>query len=289
MRLLCFGETGQVARELALRLPADWSLEALDRTRAPLDDPERCRRAVAAFGGDAVINAAAWTAVDAAEGAEAEARAINGVAPTAMAEACAERGLPFVHLSTDYVFPGTGTTPWRPDDAVKPVNAYGRSKLAGERGVIASGATAVVLRTAWVFSPFGSNFLRTMLRLGAERDSLRVVADQIGGPTPAAAIADACLDITRQLAEDSGKAGIYHFSGTPDVSWAEFARAIFEAGNRDVQVEEIPSSEFPTPAARPANSRLDCSTTEAVFGIARPDWRAALVTTLERIEREESP
>lgn len=285
MRLLCFGETGQVARELALRLPVGWTMETLSRARAPLHAPDQCRLAIEAFTGDAVINAAAWTAVDAAESAEPEATVINGEAPTAMAAACADRGLPLVHLSTDYVFAGTGTAPWRPDDAVDPVNAYGRSKLAGERGITASGATAVVLRTAWVFSPFGSNFVRTMLRLSRERDALRIVADQIGGPTPASAIADACFEIARQLVEDPGKAGTYHFSGRPDVSWAGFARAVFETAGTDVQLEEIASSEFPTPAARPANSRLDCSATDAVFGITRPEWREALVDTLARLEQ----
>lgn len=284
MRLLCFGQSGQVARELALRLPHGWSLEALARAEASLEDPERCRRAIEAFDGDAVINAAAWTAVDAAEDAEPEATAINGTAPTAMAEACAKKHLPFLHLSTDYVFPGDGARPWQPQDAVDPINAYGRSKLAGERGVLNSGAPAVILRTAWVFSPFGNNFVKTMLRLSRQGDTLRVVADQIGGPTPAAAIADACFAVTRRLADDESSAGLYHFAGAPDVSWADLARAVFDAADLDVRVDDIATSDYPTPAARPANSRLDCSDTEAVFGVQRPDWRAALTDTIERLQ-----
>ncbi|MDG3039665.1 dTDP-4-dehydrorhamnose reductase, partial [Roseicyclus marinus] len=223
----------------------------------------------------AVINAAAYTAVDRAESEEDLATTINGHAPGAMARACADLGIPFVHISTDYVFAGAGNRPWKPEDPTGPLGAYGRSKLAGETAVRAAGGPHAILRTSWVFSAHGNNFLKTMLRLGAERETLTVVADQIGGPTPARAIAAACLSIASQLAEAPDKTGTYHFAGAPDTSWADFARAIMAAAGLSCRVADIPTSAYPTPAKRPANSRLECSTTKAVFGIDRPDWQTA--------------
>ncbi|MGB3554284.1 MAG: dTDP-4-dehydrorhamnose reductase, partial [Jannaschia sp.] len=234
-------------------------------------------------GPDAVVNAAAWTDVDGAETAEAEATAVNGAAPGEMARTCAARGIPFIHISTDYVFDGSGERPWRPEDGTGPPGAYGRSKLAGEAAVREAGGLFVILRTSWVVSAHGKNFVRTMLRLGAERDSLRIVADQIGGPTPARAIAVACLACIDGLR--AGKpSGIHHFAGTPDTSWADFARAIFTAADLDCRVEDIPSAAFPTPAARPANSRLDCTALAETYGIERPDWRAGLADIIAELE-----
>jgi dTDP-4-dehydrorhamnose reductase len=197
-----------------------------------------------------------------------------------MAQACAIKGIPFVHISTDYVFDGTAGTPWHPTDPIGPLGAYGRTKLAGEEGVKNAGGTYAILRTAWVFDAVGKNFVTTMLRLSETHDALTVVGDQIGGPTPAAAIAKACLTIAKTLASSQGTPGTYHFSGTPDVSWADFARAIFDIAGRDVTVTDITTADYPTPAKRPANSRLDCTGTEAVFGIARPDWHNALAKML---------
>ena len=273
MSILVFGRSGQVATELARR--ADDVL-CLDRAAADLSDPAACARAIAAHRPRAVINAAAWTAVDRAEEHEAEARVVNGDAPAAMARACAQLDIPLVHLSTDYVFDGTGSAPWRPADPVAPQNAYGRTKLLGEQGVRTAGGTHAILRTSWVVSAHGANFVRTMLRLGAERDRLSIVADQIGGPTPARDIAAACLSVARQLAADPGKSGTCHLSGGPDVSWAGFARAIFDLAGLGVQVEDIPTAAYPTPAARPLNSRLDNAALSGTFGLARPDWRAGL-------------
>ncbi|MBM9593907.1 dTDP-4-dehydrorhamnose reductase [Roseitranquillus sediminis] len=280
MRLLVFGRTGQVATELARIAP---EAVFLGREQADLADPAAGARAVAAAEVDAVVNAAAWTAVDAAEDNREAAFAANGAAPAAMAEACAARGLPFVQISTDYVFDGSGDRPWAPEDATGPLGAYGASKLAGEEGVRAAGGTHAILRTSWVFSAHGSNFVKTMLRLGAERDGLRIVTDQVGGPTPAADIARACLTIARGLADEPARTGTYHYSGAPDVSWAGFARAIFAAAGLAVEVTEIPTADYPTPAPRPLNSRLDCAATEAVFGLARPDWRAGLEAVLAEL------
>lgn len=274
MTILVFGRTGQVARELA----AHPGVTCLGRGAANLSDPASCAAAIRAAKPEAVINAAAYTGVDRAEDEEALAITINGDAPGAMAGACAALGIPFVQISTDYVFDGNGngSAPRRPGDATGPLGAYGRSKLEGERAVAGAGGAHAILRTSWVVSAHGANFVRTMLRLGRERDRLSVVADQVGGPTPARAIAAACLGIARQLAEDPGKAGIYHFAGAPDVSWAGFAREIFARAGIACDVADIPSSDYPTPARRPLNSRLDCSAMETVFGIARPDWRAGL-------------
>lgn len=272
-KLLVFGATGQVATELSLQMP---QATFLARAAADLADPQACAAALRDHRPEAVINAAAYTAVDRAEEEEDLATRVNGTSPGAMAQACADLGVPFVHISTDYVFEGGGDRPWQPGDAVAPLGAYGRSKLIGEAAVRAAGGAHAILRTSWVFSAHGNNFLKTMLRLSETRDRLSVVADQIGGPTPAGAIARACLTIAAALRETPDKAGTYHFSGAPDTSWAGFAREIFRAAGRDVTVEDIPTADYPTPAARPLNSRLDCASTEAAFGIARPDWQAAV-------------
>jgi dTDP-4-dehydrorhamnose reductase len=214
--------------------------------------------------------------VDKAESDEALASVINGAAPGAMAATCADMGIPFVTVSTDYVFEGSGTAPWQPGDATGPLNAYGCSKLAGEEAVRAAGGAYAILRTSWVVSAHGNNFVKTMLRLGRERDRLTIVADQIGAPTPARDIAAACLAMARQLAEDAGKSGTYHLQGAPETSWADVARAVFAEANITCQVEDIPTTAYPTPAARPLNSRLDCASLEQTFGILQPDWRLGL-------------
>lgn len=272
MSILVFGKTGQVARELATHE----GVICLDRAAADLSKPGTCAAAIRAARPQAVINAAAYTAVDRAEEEEALASAINGTAPGEMAQECTDLGIPFVSISTDYVFSGIGEAPWSPEDATGPLGAYGRSKLVGEQAIVAAGEAYAILRTSWVVSAHGNNFVKTMLRLRAERDHLSIVADQIGGPTPARAIAAACLDMVQQLAADPGKAGIYHFAGTPDVSWAGFAREIFAQAGLTCAVEDIPSSAYPTPARRPLNSRLDCSSLQTVFGISRPGWKTGL-------------
>lgn len=288
MTILVFGKTGQVAQELQALAPIVAPIIALGREEVDLGAPGACAAAIAQYAPNAVINAAAYTAVDRAEDEEELATQVNGVAPAEMGRACAERDIPFVHLSTDYVFDGSGDAAWRPDDGTAPISAYGRSKLAGEQGVAAAGGRHVILRTSWVFSAHGQNFVKTMLRLGAERGELRVVADQIGGPTPAAAIAQASLTIAGQLTNDPAKAGTYHFSGAPDASWADFARAIFAQAGLVCEVVDIGTTDYPTPARRPANSRLDCSTTESTFGVVRPDWRAGLAAVLKEVKQKDT-
>ncbi|WP_426035828.1 dTDP-4-dehydrorhamnose reductase [Cypionkella sp. TWP1-2-1b2] len=281
MKVLVFGQTGQVARELARRLPLGLTAEFLGRGQADLADPAACAAAVMASDADVVINAAAWTAVDRAEAEEAAAWIVNGEAPGAIARACAARSLPFLHISTDYVFDGAGQAPFGVDYPTAPLGAYGRTKLAGEQAVQAAGGVHVILRTSWVVSAHGSNFVKTMCRLGAERDSLNVVADQIGGPTPAADIADALYVMAAGLR--AGKpGGVQHFAGGPDCSWADFAREIMARAGLACVVHDIPSSAYPTPAKRPLNSRLDCSGL-AAFGIARPEWRVGLDKILQEL------
>ena len=275
MKALVFGRTGQVARELARRRPGDAECLFLDRNAADLARPETCAGIIEELDVEAVINAAAWTDVDGAEANEDMAMKVNGEAPGAMARACAKRDIPFLHISTDYVFDGSGNRPFSPGDTTAPLGAYGRTKLAGEEAIRASGARHLILRTSWVVSAHGRNFVKSMLRLGAGRESLDVVSDQTGGPTPAAAIADALYTTARaMIAGHAG--GAYHFAGMPDTNWADFAREIMRLAGLSCRIRDIPSSRYPAPARRPLNSRLDCTSFTRDFGISRPDWRAAL-------------
>ncbi len=281
MTLLVFGKTGQVACELR-RLAPD--ARFLGRAEADLADPDACARIVRDSGARLIVNAAAYTAVDRAEADEATADLVNGAAPAAMARAAAQTGAAFVHISTDYVFDGSGNVPWAVTAPTGPLGAYGRSKLAGEAGVRAAQGLHGILRTSWVFSAHGANFVKTMLRLSESRASLSVVADQIGGPTPARAIAQALLRMGEHLLAGRSGAGTWHFAGAPDVSWADFAREIFAQAGRAVDVIDIPTTAYPTPARRPLNSRLECGAFAAAFGIARPDWRQGLTEVLHELE-----
>lgn len=287
MRILMFGETGQVAgdlRQVAAVTP-DITLTTLDRMAADLTDGPACAAAIAAHADqvDVVINAAAYTAVDKAATETDIAHLVNGTTPGAMAQACADAGLPFLHVSTDYVFDGQGTAPWKPDDPTGPLGVYGASKLDGEQRIAAAGGDYAILRTSWVFSAHGANFVKTMLRVAQTRDALTVVGDQIGGPTPAYAIAQALIAMARAFVAGQGATGVYHFSGAPDVSWADFAREIFKQADLAVTVTDIPTTDYPTPAVRPPNSRMDCSSLEAFFGISRPDWRDGLRDVLKQL------
>jgi dTDP-4-dehydrorhamnose reductase len=280
MKVLVFGSTGQVAQELRRLLPG---ATFLSRAEADLADANGCAAAIAKTETDVVINAAAYTAVDKAESDEPNATLVNAIAPGVLAAAAAAKNVPFLHVSTDYVFDGGGHAPWHPDDDTGPLGAYGRTKLAGEHAIHAAGGRFAILRTSWVFSSHGANFVKTMLRLGKTRESLAVVSDQVGGPTAAADIAAALVDMARLLTRGNGAPGTYHFAGAPDVSWADFAREIFRQAHLATQVVDIPTEAYPTPARRPHNSRLDCTTTETLFGIPRPDWRRSLTTVLKEL------
>ncbi len=279
--LLIFGKTGQVARELA-RIAADAHFAGRDE--ADLTDPAACAALIGAERPRAVINAAAYTAVDKAESDAATARLVNAEAPAAMARSCAGLGIPFIHISTDYVFDGSGDQPRAEDAQTGPLGVYGQTKLDGEQAIAGAGGQYAILRTSWVFSAHGNNFVKTMRRLGAERDRLTIVADQIGGPTAAADIARAVLSMARAMIADPGKGGLYHFAGTPDVSWAAFAREIFAQSGLSPEVVDIPTSDYPTPAKRPLNSRLHCAAISHDFEVARPDWRQSLATVIKDLE-----
>ena len=280
MTLLIFGKTGQVAQELARRAP---DAQFAGRETADLTDPAACAALIRQLHPSAVINAAAYTAVDKAESDAATAQLVNADAPAAMAAACAELGIPFVHISTDYVFDGSGDTARAEDAPTAPLGVYGQTKLDGERAVQAAAGQYAIMRTSWVFSAHGNNFVKTMLRFGAERDRLTIVADQIGGPTASTDIAAAALSMAATMRADATKGGIYHFAGAPDVSWADFAREIFAQSDLAPEVVDIPSSDYPTPAKRPLNSRLDCAAITRDFGIARPDWRVSLQDVIKEL------
>lgn len=288
-------QAGQVATELVCRVPDACETAVLGRPELDLTAPAKCAQAIGRANADVVINAAAYTAVDKAESDVATAILVNADAPTAMARAATDQSIPFLHVSTDYVYDGSGDVPFAQDAPTRPLGAYGRTKLAGDLGVIAAGGAHAVLRTSWVFSAHGANFVKIMLRLGraqaakrshdkeSERGHLNVVSDQIGGPTPAAAIADALWKMAKTFHAGTATSGIYHFSGTPGVSWAEFAREIFRQADIDCDVRDIPTVDYPTPAKRPLNSRLDCTTLRAAFGIERPDWRPGLHDVLKEL------
>ncbi len=282
MKIALFGRDGQVATEVRRRVPSDVSLTVLDRTQADFLNPDQIADVTRTLDVDAIINAVAYTQVDQAEDDAERARIINADAVAALAKGAAATNTPVVHISTDYVFSGEGTKPWVPTDAVDPQCVYGATKLQGEQALTATGVPHAILRTSWVFSAHRINFAKTMLKLGDSHTRLTIVSDQIGGPTPSADIADACLTLARGLA-DGATGGTYHFSGTQDTSWAGFAREIFDQTGQTVDVVDIPTDEFPRPAKRPLNSRLDCSTLEADFGISRPDWREGLKTVLHEL------
>ena len=286
MKALVFGHNGQVATELRRQTQID--VQALGRDIADLTDPAGCAALIAATDADVVINAAAYTAVDKAETDRDTARVVNAVAPGVMAQAAAARGLPFIHISTDYVFDGAGTVPFTTDHPTGPLGVYGQTKLDGEQAVQAAGGVFAIFRTSWVVSAHGNNFVKTMLRLGAERDKLTIVADQIGGPTPAADIAALCVSAAQQLLTDPSKSGVYHISGGDDVSWADFARAIFNMSGVSCDVVDIPSTDFPTPAKRPYNSRLNNTSTLQTFGMPRPVWADGVADILKELGGDQS-
>ncbi len=287
MRVLVFGTNGQVARELAMTADAV-EMTALGRAEADLTDAMACARAVRESGAQVVINAAAHTAVDRAEDEPEMAYAINALAPGAMAVAAADIGAAFLHVSTDYVFDGAPGGAWTEADAAGPLGVYGASKYEGEQAVAAAGGDHVILRTAWVFSAHGKNFVKTMLNVGAGRDEMRVVGDQRGGPTAARDIAGALWTIAHAWVDGRGQSGVYHYAGAPAVSWADFAEAIFARAGWDhaPKVTRIGSADYPTRARRPENSVLDCRKIHEDYGIVQPDWRPALDAVIAELAKE---
>jgi dTDP-4-dehydrorhamnose reductase len=291
MRILVTGTTGQVARALAERARAHGaSVRLVGRPALDLTIPSTVNSVIEAHGGDVIVNAAAYTAVDQAEVEPEIADAVNGAGAGLVARAAASLGVPIVHLSTDYVFDGQTNRPYRESDPVRPLGVYGRSKLAGEIAVKTANPESVILRTAWVYSPFGRNFVKTMLRLASAREEVTVVADQHGSPTSALDIADGILKICRNLLsrpQDKSLRGVFHMTGTGAATWAEFAAAVFSEsrgrGGPSARVRAITTAEYPTAARRPANSCLDNAKLAAAHDVRLPDWRTSLAVCVGRI------
>lgn len=281
MKILINGRHGQVSHELQRRLGAAGELIVLGRDQLDLAQPDQIRRQVQNVRPDLIINAAAHTAVDLAESEPQSAFAINAVAPGILAEEALALDIPLIHYSTDYVFDGSKAGPYNEDDTPNPLGVYGKSKLAGEQAIRDVQGKYLILRTSWVYSTHGRNFLLTMQRLLQEKPELRVVADQIGAPTWAGTIANSTLAlIERWQANEVANWGTYHLTAQGETSWFGFAQAIGEAlrqqGKPCADLLPIPSSDYPTPAARPLNSRLDCSRLQRDWGVSQPDWQTAL-------------
>ncbi len=279
MRVLVFGKNGQVATELQQQS----GVIALGREVMDFRYPERFEAVIDQYCPDVIINATAYTDVNGAENNEKLATKINGIAPTILAEIAAKRKIPFLHISTDYVFDGSGNSPWTPLDQPCPLNAYGRSKLKGETGITQTDGVFAILRTSWVFSSSGKNFVKTVLELSTIQDEIKVVSDEIGGPTAASDLASALMTIANTFNEARGESGIFHFAGSPDTSWANFALNVTKKAGASVKIIHVPSSEIPTRAIRPLNSRMDCSKLQNVFGINRPKWQDSLDRVIDKL------
>lgn len=292
MRILVTGREGQVARSLAERSANFPGLHLLFAARPDLDlaEPGSAAAAIHAAKPALVVSAAAYTAVDKAEQEPDLARRINADAAGEVAEAAAGVGAPVIHISTDYVFGGTGSAPMREDEPIAPLGTYGRTKADGEEAVRTGNGDHLILRTAWVYSPFGANFVRTMLRLARHRDEIAVVADQIGSPTNALDLADIVLTLAaRRLGGDAlGWGETYHAAGSGQASWAEFAGEIMRSSGSATRIRPIGTAEFPTPAERPSWSVLDGTRLKQRFGLALPDWRSSLPAVVACLVNQEA-
>lgn len=292
MKLLLTGAQGQLGREIARTLPAE-RLTALARAELDIADPQAVAARLDAQRPGLLVNAAAYTAVDRAEDEEEQAFRANAEGPKVLAEACRARGIPLLHVSTDYVFDGALDRPIREDDATNPLGVYGRSKLSGEEAVRAAQPEHIILRIAWVFGALGANFPATMLRLARERDTLRIVDDQHGGPTPTRSVALAVARLAERLEREGMLPwGTYHYAGTPATTWRRFAETIFAEAEprglipRSPTVEAITTAEFPTKAQRPANSVLDTTRAREVLGLEPADWQSELRAVLDEWARD---
>jgi dTDP-4-dehydrorhamnose reductase len=297
MKLLVIGAQGQLGRSLVeVGTSQDPSVVALGRPDVDLLDSASIIRAIDRVKPHLVVNAAAYTLTDKAESEPELAHAINAEGASNVAEACAGRDTPLIHISTDYVFDGCTSVPYSEQSLAAPLNVYGHSKLQGERSVAAACAQHAILRTAWVYSPFGHNFVRTMLRLAESRSELNVVNDQIGNPTYAPHLAAAVLQIAGHMVEGGGHQfpwGIYHVTGTGEATWYQLAREVLERsaslGGPVTQIRAITTSQYPTKARRPADSRLDCAKCTSIFGVTLPDWRSGVVDCVVRLLAENKP
>ncbi|MEP7210314.1 MAG: dTDP-4-dehydrorhamnose reductase [Alphaproteobacteria bacterium] len=286
MKMLVIGSSGQVARALQAG-EAGMTVVAVGRPDLDLEQPDTLVRAIEAHAPDIIASVGAYTAVDLAESEPEKARRINALGPEAIARACAERRLPVIHVSTDYVFAGEKAAPYVETDPTVPRTVYGRTKLEGEQRVAAAAPQHVILRTAWVYSDQGKNFPRTMLRLAKVRPELGVVDDQHGCPTYAPDLAEAICSVARRIGEGRGVWGVFHAAGEGETTWRGFAEEVFtlsaKRGGPTAVVKALTTAEYPTPAHRPANSRLDCSRLAASYGVRLRPWREALADCIARL------
>lgn len=289
MRIAVTGQQGQVVQAIRAQAADDAVVVALGRPGLDLARPETIAASLAAAQPDLIVSAAAYTAVDKAESERDLAFAVNATGAAAVAAAALRLNVPVIHISTDYVFDGAKGAPYTEADAVGPLNVYGASKLAGEQAVMAANPEAVVLRASWIYSPFGHNFVRTMLRLAAEREEVGVVADQFGSPTSALDLAGGIWALASRLLGGSAASprGVFHMAGSGSASWADLAEATFSAsaalGGPSARVRRIDAAQFPTAAVRPTDSRLDCGRLEAAYGIRLPDWRTSIAAVVRRL------
>ena len=294
LRIAVTGWSGQVVCAMLERVPVGVEVIALRRPDLDLAQPKTVAPALRSARPDVIVNTAAYTAVDQAESEPELAMRVNGEAAGEAARAAAALGIPVIQLSTDYVFDGGLARPYREDDATGPISAYGASKLAGEQAVAAATDNHAILRTAWIYSPFGKNFVKTMLHLAETRDEIGVVADQAGCPTSALDIADAIFTVARNLTarmDDARLRGVFHMSAAGEAVWADVAEAIFaereRQGGKPIRVKRIATADYPTPARRPANSRLDCSKLSQAHGVRLPDWQSSLGACVARLLKDQ--
>ena len=289
MRIVILGANGQLGRELQRAVPHEWSVKAIVSSDCDLTNHKAIERLISEIAPDAVVNCAAYAAVDQAETERETADAVNWLAVENLARVVATAGAALVHISTDYVFDGESRAPYRESDPTAPINHYGAGKLRGEQAIAESGCRGITIRTQWLYSPYGKNFVKTMLRLATQQREVRVVADQHGCPTAADDLAAAIVAILPAVAADRSLRGeVFHFASRGEATWCEFAEEIFRVAECDCRAVAITTDDYPTAARRPRNSVLNCSKICERFGVEQPDWRESLRRTIERIKKNDN-
>ncbi|MBR2931544.1 MAG: dTDP-4-dehydrorhamnose reductase [Rikenellaceae bacterium] len=290
MKILIIGANGQLGRELQRTVPSEWGVTAIGTADCDITDSAAVATLIEGLRPDVVVNCAAYTAVDQAETERETADAVNWLAVENLARVAATAGVALVHISTDYVFDGESCVPYRESDPTAPINHYGAGKLRGEQAIAESGCRGVVIRTQWLYSPYGKNFVKTMLRLATQQREVRVVADQRGCPTAADDLAAAIVAILPEVVADNTLRGeVFHFASKGEATWCEFAEEIFRVAECDCRAVAITTDDYPTAARRPRNSVLDCSKICERFGVEQPDWRESLRRNIERIKKNDNP
>lgn len=290
MKILIIGANGQLGRELQRTVPSEWGITAIGTADCDITDSAAVATLIEGLRPDVVVNCAAYTAVDQAETERETADAVNWLAVENLARVAASVEAALVHISTDYVFDGESRAPYRESDPTAPINHYGAGKLRGEQAIAESGCRGITIRTQWLYSPYGKNFVKTMLRLATQQREVRVVADQRGCPTAAEDLAEAIVAILPEVVADNTLRGeVFHFASRGEATWCEFAEEIFRVAECDCRAVAITTDDYPTAARRPRNSVLDCSKICERFGVEQPDWRESLRRNIERIKKNDNP